>query len=1304
VAVATFSGFASPLRGLSPFTEAERDVFFGRDHDRGELARIVTGEGFRAGLLYGETGVGKTSLLRAGLVPHLRDHGVVVVVCEDPHLPSESLAAGLTASGNKINPGEAPSAFLARVVSNALPGQQFVFVLDDADVMCADDARIAEIADIFARVVTRSAGRARFLFACAAEKVHLLGHLERRTGSLFPPNARYELGRMAPADAAQTLDRVLSLAGITADAALCDAVIAGVGRGGPVLPAELQLSALALRELGISSAGAFADAGGPTELEWGWLQAACRATGNERSALRVVAELAMIAAPPRTPDFVAERLGLDERWTAGALDVLDQKSVVRRVGEAFTIRHELLAPRVRELTAPARAAARRAYDLLGSKAASRQRLSLRELRALRAEGIGPVTPEEKAVVDRSKRFYLTIAGAIAAAPIVLLIIIWTMMRGHYYLDVEHRAMGGRVVVKSGRPGLHAFFWLPGGFGKTVADTGLSRSMITEQAWNDVESHAIGGGGDAWIDDLPKLVKPQLAELTAYAAGDDKAIDLLRQGAKTPDDLAELLAAVQPIARGVPAEVAVVEEALGTTSPAVQQAAVAVAGAAAVRLKGDVGAYQDTLVKALTSKDAELRRLAFTAVRKLGDQRAHALFTAALAKDPSPAAKRELLGEVASGVADEKPSPTAAVSVLSSADAQPPLRAKAREQLSRAFAGDPAGAATATASLVGNDGAPADDRVFAIKLLLDADDLPPSDALAAAARTAYGSKTDAVRTSALPLYARIDPEHAAADLNALFDDKKASRALRVAMATAWGEIVRGKDRSVAQDSLQKLIKDENADVRTAAAAAYGKVGRASQDALIKMVKNESSGVAIGAAEGLANSAEAGGNVGLAVDGIGQLWKQKGKPRRDAAAIYARLAKKKPGAVIEYLTGAAKSPEDAGLHPIAVEGLCNAVGAGYAAARTQLAKITDDPSADVRRMIMRCIADGPDPAKNGVAIAARLIKDPDAAIRAEAARVLAMSADRGGKMSGGLGDALVALVDDGDRDVRLIAVRAIAGLGKGAPPGAAGAFAHAFERADDGEKLALLRAARQINDPDLLGVAIADPSPVVRIEAVEGAIATGANAAATVSAALADADPQVRRAALATLAEHPDRLTPAEVEGALALAIRDPDPELSQLGLTTLARVGDKDAVSARLKRALGSRVERERAQAAAAAIGLVDRDAQAAQTLLAPLAEDPSHDVRAALLSSLGAAYAKTNSPDQLAAMLNSAENDAGRRLLATAAFVILARTDAGKAAAQHALGTISKSGPPLAARSAKLALGLIGADADGVAFLQQLVP
>lgn len=144
--------------------------------------------------------------------------------------------------------------------------------------------------------------------------------------------------------------------------------------------------------------------------------------------------------------------------------------------------------------------------------------------------------------------------------------------------------------------------------------------------------------------------------------------------------------------------------------------------------------------------------------------------------------------------------------------------------------------------------------------------------------------------------------------------------------------------------------------------------------------------------------------------------------------------------------------------------------------------------------------------------------------------------------------------------------------------------------------------------------------------------------------------------------------------------------------------------ARLGRALASRSESERAQAAAAAAGLVERDPAAADKLLAPLLADPSHDVRVAMLPSLGAAWATNHSPEELAKLLRGSERDAMKRLVATASFLILARTEGGRSAAESSLATIAKNGPPMARRSAQLALGLIGSQADGIAFLQQLVP
>jgi TPR repeat protein len=59
-----------PWPGLDAFSEALRDFFFGRGAETEELFRRIRGE--TVTLLYGQSGLGKTSLLRAGLAPRLR--------------------------------------------------------------------------------------------------------------------------------------------------------------------------------------------------------------------------------------------------------------------------------------------------------------------------------------------------------------------------------------------------------------------------------------------------------------------------------------------------------------------------------------------------------------------------------------------------------------------------------------------------------------------------------------------------------------------------------------------------------------------------------------------------------------------------------------------------------------------------------------------------------------------------------------------------------------------------------------------------------------------------------------------------------------------------------------------------------------------------------------------------------------------------------------------------------------------------------------------------------------------------------
>lgn len=89
-----------PYRGLPPFRTEDRHLFFGRDEELAAIEAMVRAEPFA--LLHASSGAGKSSLINAGLLPRLEEHGLLCVVArpfEDPPavLIGETLARVLPA-------------------------------------------------------------------------------------------------------------------------------------------------------------------------------------------------------------------------------------------------------------------------------------------------------------------------------------------------------------------------------------------------------------------------------------------------------------------------------------------------------------------------------------------------------------------------------------------------------------------------------------------------------------------------------------------------------------------------------------------------------------------------------------------------------------------------------------------------------------------------------------------------------------------------------------------------------------------------------------------------------------------------------------------------------------------------------------------------------------------------------------------------------------------------------------------------------------------------------------------------------
>ena len=203
----------APYKGLRMFEDSELDVpfFFGRERERGLVEANLMAS--RLTVLYGETGVGKSSLLRAGVAHHLRevaraslqehgDPGLAVVVFDawrdDPvaALRRACIDEVTRALGGRAVPrddGE-PLADALRAWQQLLGGDLYV-VLDQVEeyfLYHQDEDGPGTFAAEFPAVVTRPDLRVNFLLAIREDAVAKLDAFKARIPNVLGNYLRLE--------------------------------------------------------------------------------------------------------------------------------------------------------------------------------------------------------------------------------------------------------------------------------------------------------------------------------------------------------------------------------------------------------------------------------------------------------------------------------------------------------------------------------------------------------------------------------------------------------------------------------------------------------------------------------------------------------------------------------------------------------------------------------------------------------------------------------------------------------------------------------------------------------------------------------------------------------------------------------------------------------------------------------------------------------------------------------------------------------------------------------------------------------
>ena len=261
----------SPYRGLMPFSEADSEVFYGREQLTAELTAALSTRLEQGGPLVvtGASGAGKSSLLRAGLLPVLArgtrfpgSQGWPRMILQPARHPLAELSAQVA-----IMAGGDAAAILSRLAGD--PGQAHIVIeqavaAERASRADHGDARLVLIADQFEQIFTLSTDQAAeterraFITALCAAAINPAGPLGRPPAlvilsvrgdyidriTAYPELARaardgmFVVSPMTDSDLYLAVTRPAAAAGLTIEPALADTIRADLrgaaGNGGAV--------------------------------------------------------------------------------------------------------------------------------------------------------------------------------------------------------------------------------------------------------------------------------------------------------------------------------------------------------------------------------------------------------------------------------------------------------------------------------------------------------------------------------------------------------------------------------------------------------------------------------------------------------------------------------------------------------------------------------------------------------------------------------------------------------------------------------------------------------------------------------------------------------------------------------------------------------------------------------------------------------------------------------------------------------------------------------------------------------------
>ncbi|MFY9573680.1 MAG: protein kinase, partial [Blastocatellia bacterium] len=361
------------FRGLLPFQEADRDRFYGRETDAVALFEMIRHSDSRFGVLFGESGCGKTSLLRAGLLPKLWEEGYVPVYCR-PYIDPLAAALEECRKRSQVNSiqGEAPNEYLTRAAREL--GATIVIVCDQFEeffISHKSREQREPFLSFIAACCDDSELPVRFLVSMRSDFLYLISsELGGRVAEPLISSRIYHLRNFDQEQAIEIIEKSAHRASLPFEEGLSRYVARDLTNGDVVSPSEMQIVGDQLQSKRIYTLQAYRRAGGKERLVHSFLEDVIQASGDADGARLLLRSLisdenTRVTLPL---DEIARRTQRSAASVDRLLRIFVKSRLIREIQDQnpwrYELMHEYLIEKINQITGSVMDATQRANRLL----------------------------------------------------------------------------------------------------------------------------------------------------------------------------------------------------------------------------------------------------------------------------------------------------------------------------------------------------------------------------------------------------------------------------------------------------------------------------------------------------------------------------------------------------------------------------------------------------------------------------------------------------------------------------------------------------------------------------------------------------------------------------------------------------------------------------------------------------------------------------------------------------------------------------------------------------------------------------